>query len=167
MPRARVRRYLAMGYNNAEPWSYVAGFGFGASSVSMFARVGGGVFTKAVDVGADLVSKARGRARPPPAPAPCAATSADAPPPPTCVGEQVYPEIPAHDPRNPASVADAVGDNVGDVGGIGADLFESYVCAIIAAATQVRGVEGGGGGAVACRTMPPAAPAFLLGLGGA
>lgn len=64
------------------------------------------------------------------------------------------PEIPAHDPRNPASVADAVGDNVGDVGGIGADLFESYVCSIIAAATQGQLQYSGTGDAAAALALP-------------
>ena len=39
------------------PWTYIAGFGFGASSVALFVRVGGGVYTKPTDVGADLVGK--------------------------------------------------------------------------------------------------------------
>jgi H(+)-translocating pyrophosphatase len=80
----------------------LVGFSFGASFVAMFAQLGGGIYTKAADVGADLIGKI----------------------------EMGFQE---DDARNPAVIADLVGDNVGDCAGQAADLFESISAEVISA----------------------------------
>ena len=93
--------YLLHGYKDP---NLLIGYGFGASLAALFAQLGGGIFTKAADIGADLVGK-------------------------------IEQNIPEDDIRNPAVIADQVGDNVGDCAGRGSDLFESisddYVTAMI------------------------------------
>src|ERR1700682_3763479 len=117
----------------------LVGFGFGASLVALFAQLGGGIYTKAADVGADLVGK-------------------------------VEAGIPEDDPRNPAVIADLVGDNVGDCAGRGADLFESTAAenigAMILGATLATAADKAGmafsAGIVGVMLFPLVARAFGL-----
>jgi K(+)-stimulated pyrophosphate-energized sodium pump len=115
----------------------IVGFGFGASFVALFAQLGGGIYTKAADVGADLVGK-------------------------------VEAGIPEDDPRNPAVIADLVGDNVGDCAGRGADIFESTAAENIGAMILGASVAGALGLGAAKATANPAwviFPLVVVGLG--
>merc|ERR1719409_1145980 len=101
-------------FEHAQLYETIAGYGLGGSSIALFGRVGGGIYTKAADVGADLSGK-------------------------------VENAIDEDDPRNPACIADNVGDNVGDIAGMGADLFGSFAestCAglVIAGASGMHGI---------------------------
>ncbi|MBS7634471.1 sodium-translocating pyrophosphatase [Candidatus Bathyarchaeota archaeon] len=103
--------FSSMRYNDP---SMLVGLGFGASLVGLFARVGGGIYTKAADISADLVGK-------------------------------VEAGLAEDDPRNPAAIADQVGDNVGDIAGTGSDVFQSYVCTLVAAIILGASIYGSSG----------------------
>ena len=115
------KRHLITPFSKTEDYRIlfeaIAGFGLGGSAVALFCRVGGGIFTKAADVGADLVAKLE-------------------------FG------LEEDDPRNPACIADNVGDNVGDIAGMGSDLFgslaESTCAALLVASTSEELVNNGG-----------------------
>ena len=103
----------------------VLGFSFGASSLALLAKAGGGIYTKTADIGADLVGK-------------------------------VELTLPEDDPRNPAVIADNVGDNVGDVAGMGGDIFDSYVASVVAVMILGSALHAGNPGtySIAYVTLP-------------
>jgi Na+/H+-translocating membrane pyrophosphatase len=94
-----------------EMFDMIAGYGLGGSTVALFGRVGGGIYTKAADVGSDLAGK-------------------------------VVAGLPEDDKKNPGVIADNVGDNVGDIAGMGSDLFgslaESTCAALVVGATSTE-----------------------------
>jgi len=104
------------------PLSVITGYSIGASFIAIFIRIGGGIFTKAADMGADLVGKVE-------------------------IG------IPEDDPRNAAVIADQVGDNVGDVAGMGADLNQSFTDTLISSLLLGAGAHGIGGDVLGAKSM--------------
>jgi len=113
---------------------HIHGFGIGASGVALFARVGGGIFTKSADVGSDLVGK-------------------------------IEAGIPEDDPRNPGVIADNVGDNVGDVAGMGSDIFESYCGAMIATIAMASTMAAAAIDPLGARSTLMALPLMLASVG--
>merc|ERR1712100_161099 len=110
----------------------VAGYGLGGSSMALFGRVGGGIFTKAADVGADLSGKVAG----------VTVKNDD--------GKFEQKLLDEDSPLNPATIADNVGDNVGDVAGMGSDLFGSFAeatCAALVISTSSAGIASVGAAA--------------------
>jgi len=102
-------------------YDMIAGYGLGGSTVALFGRVGGGIYTKAADVGSDLVGK-------------------------------VVAGLNEDSPKNPGVIADNVGDNVGDIAGMGSDLFgslaESTCAALVVSATSIELVAYQNGGSI-------------------